>query len=1215
MRKMSVWKRVLTFLLAFVLVLPPVPAGYAATEETTPEETAAWEETCQPATTEDTVPTETVWAAETVESTVPVETLELAEPTETIETVPEDIPVFVLTQAQREEKRQLAELAASLTDRVPDVDYAEGEILVRAVAEDEALWAAEVFDGILESFRSGIALIRLEGTTVLEAVTAAADPESALPAAYPNDIYVVEPVLSAGQSAAAMGISLPEKLDWESWVRENGIDDPYLQDPADSDYQWMHDMVNTYAAWGVTIGSPAVKVAVLDTGMQEDHPDLAGKVTSYDIGCGTTDCSGHGTHVAGILAAGLDNGAGGAGIAPNVSILNIRVFANAYGARTFDIIAGINEAVERGAWIINLSLGSYFRHPLEEEAIESAIDNGVTVIAAMGNDGSNTVHYPAAYDGVIAVSAVDAAGSRAWFSNYGSWADLAAPGADMMSTVSGGRYESWNGTSMAAPVVSGLAALYMSAQGWTAPAQMEKLLKAATVKASDSGLGKGIVDAEKLFGGNQGKPSYEIHGDAFFLDDYDGSTLSCESTLYFYCPTMDNTGVILYTTDGKTPSVRNGEVVNGKIYTGPIDLSPFAGKTVTVKAAYISGLGVVNKTVTLRLKVDRSRRADHIEINGPQTLIAGKRGTYSASVFPEFARQEVSWFIVYRSEDQKKASISKTGLLTTVSGKSGTIVLRAQSKEHPACMADFTVEVVARKPVSKLTLSASSMTLWAGDSSAVSVLSAMDTAGNPVELGRGDLLWTSSNPKVVTVDANGNVTALTRGSASITCKVLDGSNKTAQCRITVTQSVQSIVLTGQDMITPGYSATYKAQVLPTNASSKKVLWSLVDAPQGATVSASGVVKVPKGTPEGLSFTVVAEAADGSGTIGAYRVLTANRCTAISIGYSGTLGAERVTQNSKGVMTALQLYSIQRPNGIDGGDVTDTSAILEAFVSGTDYARIFWESSNPKVADLYINDLGQLVVRAVATGKAKITCTARDGSNRKASITVNVGIPVSSMSIRSDAGRILKTGNPVIAFGKSATNSVTFADTYGVPTNRKVSWSFTLGEYDKNGKLLRDWTGRAWQQSLVSISTSGRLTTKRTLADLRTDGELRITVIATALDGTGAQATLDYYAIPPTTVLTSSDRYWNIYSDNTQWGISVACDQWLLFGDEDNCAFTVTSSNPNLVSVASVECYNKREGLYRIWLASGRNGATGTARITIKSGDGSKTLTLTVWVYR
>ena len=315
------------------------------------------------------------------------------------------------------------------------------------------------------------------------------------------------------------------------------------------------------------------------------------------------------------------------------------------------------------------------------------------------------------------------------------------------------------------------------------------------------------------------------------------------------------------------------------------------------------------------------------------------------------------------------------------------------------------------------------------------------------------------------------------------------------------------------------------------------------------------------------------------------------------------------------MTALQLYSIQRPNGIDGGDVTDTSAILEAFVSGTDYARIFWESSNPKVADLYINHQGQLVVRAVATGKAKITCTARDGSNRKASITVQVGIPVSSMSIRSDAGRILKTGDPVIAFGKSAGNSVTFADTYGVPGNRKVSWSFTLGEYDKNGKLLRDWTGRAWQENLVSISSSGRLTTKRGLAALRTDGELRITVIATALDGTGVQATLDYYAIPPTTVLTSSDRYWNIYSDNTQWGINVTCDQWLLFGDEDNCAFTITSSNPDLVSVASVECYNEREGRYRIWLASGRNGATGTARITIKSGDGSKTLTLTVRVYR
>ena len=99
MRNTNVWKRMLSLLLAFVLVLPPVPVGYAVTEETMSAETLALEETCAPALTEDTAPTETIWMPETMESTVPSETLELTEPTEMAETVPEEVPVFVLTQA------------------------------------------------------------------------------------------------------------------------------------------------------------------------------------------------------------------------------------------------------------------------------------------------------------------------------------------------------------------------------------------------------------------------------------------------------------------------------------------------------------------------------------------------------------------------------------------------------------------------------------------------------------------------------------------------------------------------------------------------------------------------------------------------------------------------------------------------------------------------------------------------------------------------------------------------------------------------------------------------------------------------------------------------------------------------------------------------------------------------------------------------------------
>ncbi|MDR6224067.1 S8 family peptidase [Desmospora profundinema] len=216
-------------------------------------------------------------------------------------------------------------------------------------------------------------------------------------------------------------------------------------------------------AWNVTQGRMAVAVAIVDTGVQWDHPDLAAKIlpgfnfVANDIN--TNDDNGHGTHVAGIAAAITNNRQGVAGTAPKVGILPVKVL-NQNGVGTlFDVARGIVFAANMGARVINLSLGGPVRTNTLRDAVNHAWQEGAVVVAAAGNNGTNLRQYPAAFRRAITVAATNASDRRASFSNFGKWVDVAAPGVRIMSTYIGSRYVRLSGTSMAAPHVSGLAAL------------------------------------------------------------------------------------------------------------------------------------------------------------------------------------------------------------------------------------------------------------------------------------------------------------------------------------------------------------------------------------------------------------------------------------------------------------------------------------------------------------------------------------------------------------------------------------------------------------------------------------------------------------------------------------------------------------------------------------------------------------------------------------
>ena len=272
--------------------------------------------------------------------------------------------------------------------------------------------------------------------------------------------------------------------------------------------QYAPQQVNADDAWDTTLGDSSVTIAVVDTGAQYDHPDLAGNYAS-DPGYDFVDADSdpypdvpsdeyHGTHVSGCAAAVVDNGTGVAGQG-NSTLINGRSLDESGSGSTADIADAIQWAADQGADVINLSLGGGGYTDTMKNAVSYADDNGALVVAAAGNDGSSSVSYPAAYSECVAVSAVDSNENLASFSQYGDSVELCAPGVNVLSTTTEARgsYEELSGTSMATPVTSGVAGLTLAAWPDLTNLELRDHLKAT---AADIGLssrkqGSGQADA------------------------------------------------------------------------------------------------------------------------------------------------------------------------------------------------------------------------------------------------------------------------------------------------------------------------------------------------------------------------------------------------------------------------------------------------------------------------------------------------------------------------------------------------------------------------------------------------------------------------------------------------------------------------------------------------------------------------------------------------
>ncbi len=290
--------------------------------------------------------------------------------------------------------------------------------------------------------------------------------------------------------------------------------DPYYT------YQWHLPQINAAAAWDISKGNPSVVVADVDGAILISHPDLSAQISSKSWDVADNDNNpnppfqnsnwDHGTHTAGLIGAGTNNSTGVSSIGFGITIMAIKAtYDTASNTEAIDVgWDAIIYAVDSGARVISCSWGGSNSSAYEQDVVNYAYNKGVLIVAAAGNNGNTTMIYPAAYTHVIAVASTGATNALSGFSDYGSWITLCAPGENILSTITNhtgtagcvngnnvNYYDCLSGTSMATPMVAGLAGLMLSLNPTLTPAQLTSCLTSSCTNISSIGTNSGNVGA------------------------------------------------------------------------------------------------------------------------------------------------------------------------------------------------------------------------------------------------------------------------------------------------------------------------------------------------------------------------------------------------------------------------------------------------------------------------------------------------------------------------------------------------------------------------------------------------------------------------------------------------------------------------------------------------------------------------------------------------
>ncbi|MDP6863534.1 MAG: S8 family serine peptidase [Acidimicrobiales bacterium] len=310
-----------------------------------------------------------------------------------------------------------------------------------------------------------------------------------------KSLIVLVAMISVWSSPLALSAVEPPTSNSNDVVTVSNPNDPCFTGCAPYEIPWHFEAIDASGAWAVTTGTKDVTIAIVDTGIDDQHPDLVGRVRRIP-GCGlgptTSIDTSHGTFIAGLIGAVADNSIGTTGLDWKAELLDIRVMNGANGS-TQDIAAGIKCAAANGADIITLSFVQQGKKlsPLLKEAIVEAQTAGSLVVAAAGNDGYERQRFPAAADGVLSVGSLTSDFNIAPFSTRGSWIDLMAPGDNLLSLGAGSSnsVRLGNGSSFATPLVAAGASLVKAQFPYFEADQISRQLIRTAEAHSDQGTG------------------------------------------------------------------------------------------------------------------------------------------------------------------------------------------------------------------------------------------------------------------------------------------------------------------------------------------------------------------------------------------------------------------------------------------------------------------------------------------------------------------------------------------------------------------------------------------------------------------------------------------------------------------------------------------------------------------------------------------------------
>ncbi len=1062
---------------------------------------------------------------------------------------------YLLSDEELEGKVLLSETVSDLDNMDEGTDYVAGEVIFLCDDEEQANIYAAAYGAELVSYADGVAKIMLpEKVSVKRAVMAAADPNMNLPVVSPNYYrYTCE-----------VEEEVASQEDYE--VSIQAYSDPFLN-PASSTYQWQHQTVGSTYAWNNKYMGAGVKVGVLDTGIAS-HQDL--KIAYfYDATTASVtspkDLDDHGTHVAGIIGA-LQNNVGGSGIAPQASLYGIRVFDDNGSCTSEYLVRGINMAVTQGVQLINMSLGGIGYSTTEQTAVKNAVNKGVAVFAAAGNDLAHTKSYPAAFSEVICIAATDTNNARAYFSNYGSWVDLAAPGVDIYSTMPGG-YGYMSGTSQATPVAVGTAAVILASghkglkdkngvalTGAAKVKALEKIMKSNVIKASGSKIGSGITYLPKALGvstssANPNAPKFSVAKGTYNVASMPVS-ITAEGGMTIY-----------YSTDGKNPSFKNGEAKDAIKYTGAFTVKgDMNGKAtnnkITVKAIAVNAVGKVSKVASVSYTFKPLVSA--ITISGLQQVPAGKSISLKADVTPAYAaNKKVTWTI---TGDPKTTGVSINAgngkISTKKTATPGTYTVTAIAKDGSGAKKTYTVKVIAAAKVNSMKFSAKSVTITRGSTNVTEYFSPLlkttDANGKTIA-NNGNVIWSSSDESVIVPNQSGYASAVAAGNATITATAADGSGKKATIKVVVKQNATALTITGSNYLAAGKSLTLKATVAPEKATKTKITWTINGDPatSGVSINQNSGKVTAKATAKAGTYTVTAT--DANGVKKTHTVVVANAITKISL--SATKATIFRVANKAGAPTSKS-FTVSAEGAYNANKINVTNSapgIVTATLSGT-----------------------TLTVKATgkAAGKATITLKTNDGSNKAAKVEVTVDNPASNLTISPDAGRLEAIGE-----GKKLKLSAVLETEFGALSSagKKIKWESS-------------------NPSVATVDAKGTVTAKTGAWD-------SAVITATTTDGSKLSASYTVYTYEDITSLSigglsSSLRYYDYYSNG---GISLKIKyngEWLA---DDAGVFpyvSIESSNPDVIS--PVTGMDSSGYMYADLYYMKR----GTAVITIKALDGS-----------